>query len=176
MSLTELANTLERSFRTSSDLLTELQRGLEQRRSAWISARPDTITPSADLEQLAARLATEDEVRNTLVAEVAELLPTRGSKPTDLRVNVSRIAAALPRAAADSLRRAAADATRKARAVRTELALGRRLLEFSQRTHEGLLGELSAQPPAGSAKAYDRSANRRPVAGPASATIIDGRM
>lgn len=176
-SLTELTATLERSFRTTHGLLEELVAGLRDRRSAWVSARPDTIAPSDDLEGLAKRLAAEDEARRVLVEELARSLPGHpGVAATATRVNVTRIVAALPAAIGARLRQVADAATKLACEVRTELALGRRLLEFSQRTHDGLVTELSAQPHSGAPRGYDRTATARPAAGPASATIIDGRM
>ena len=73
--LTELAATLERSFRTTHGLLEELVHELRDRRSAWVSAKPDTIAPSAGLEGLAQRLAAEDEARRVLVEDLARSLP-----------------------------------------------------------------------------------------------------
>ncbi|MCR9244291.1 MAG: hypothetical protein NXI31_04615 [bacterium] len=176
MSLVELASALQRSFDTSHGLLSRLIQGLRERRSAWVSARPDTIAPSADLESIAAELHAEDEVRRELMAELQQQLPAvTGVASTDARVNVSRIAAAIPRAAGANLREAADAATHAASAVRRELALGRRLLGFAQRAHDGLMADLASTPATSQPRGYDRSAQARSQR-PVGARLIDGKM
>ncbi|MCA8952364.1 MAG: hypothetical protein KDE27_22835 [Planctomycetes bacterium] len=174
MSLVELASSLERSFDKSQDLLTRLVAGLRARRMAWVSAHPDGIAPAAELEQLAARLQTEDEVRRTLLADLAEVLPLpRGFARAVLHLNVTRIATAIPVPAARSLRRAADAATAVAKDVRRELALGRRLIGFAQRAHESVMADLARQAPQ---RGYDRTAQASRGLARVGASLVDGKV
>ena len=179
MSLTEFASRLERSFRTSQRLLTRLLTGLQERRTAWISAHADKVAPSADLESIGAELRTEDTARAVMIDELAGLLPLPpGVSAQDLHVNVTRLAAAIPRGPAHSLRRAADEVTAIANKVRRELVFGKRLLGFAQRTQEGLMADLSAGQQAIDPPGYDRNARlRRSLGSDAPAgSLIDGKM
>lgn len=180
MSCNDLALQLERSFRTTSALLRRLLDGLTQRRVAWASARPRTLQPSPELEQLAATLADEEKARGALLAGIAELLPRPVGVPAGERhVNVTAIAAVVPPALGRALRNAADEAVALGKRVRAEVTLGARLLKFTQRAHDALLGRLAAG--AGGldgASGYDRCARSRAgigVAAPAG-RLIDGRV
>ncbi|HEX5052300.1 MAG TPA: hypothetical protein VFZ65_11040 [Planctomycetota bacterium] len=179
MSFSEHSKRLEQSFRTTTGLQQSLLRGLQQRRAAWTSVRPGTLAPSPELEDLARQLAREEAVRDELTAAISRFLPAPlGGSSTDLHVNVTRIAAALPPEAARSLREAAQAATDVARSVRTEVTVGQRLLRFSQRVQQSLTGRAvggsSAVP---GAPGYDRQARRRPgVPADAGGSHIDGRI
>ncbi|MFO1076342.1 MAG: hypothetical protein U1E73_01290 [Planctomycetota bacterium] len=178
-SLSELGSRLEFSFRTSTRLLRRLLAGLQERRTAWVSARPAAIAPPADLEAIAAELQVEDRDRASLLAELAALLPLpAGVAPAALHVNVSLIAGRLPRNLARDLRAAADEATAVARSVRRELALGTRLLGFAQRAHDGLLAEAVAAARQASVPGYDRNARSMGGTGkaPATGTLVDGRI
>jgi hypothetical protein len=180
MSCNELASQLERSFRTTSALLRRLLEGLTQRRLAWTSARPSTLRPSPELEQLASSLASEEKARGTLLAKIAELLPQAAAVPADeLHVNVTRITTAVPAALGRALRNAADEAVALGKRVRSEVTLGARLLRFTQRAHEAMLGQLAAQGPGlDGATGYDRCARSRAGIGVAapSGRLIDGRV
>lgn len=177
MSLADLATGLERSFRTSQRLLTRLEAGLKERRTAWVSARPGAVAPSEELEAIAARLQTEDAVRRKIIGDIAASLPLpAGVDAASAHVNVSRIGAAMPGPAAQSLKRAADEATEAATRVRHELALGRRLLGFAQRTHESLMADLAQGDGGAGARGYDRTAQACRGIGRVGASLIDGRM
>ena len=176
MSLAEHGSRLEGSFRTTAELLQKLLRGLQARRAAWISARPSTIAPSPELEEIALRLAAEEETRAQLRTGITALLPRPAGVAADaLHVNVTRIAAQLPAAGARSLRAAAALATGLARKVRIEVALGDRLLQFSRRAQDGLLAQVAGTAGTGGAAVYDRTARASRGAGVAG-SLIDGRL
>ncbi|MCA8975835.1 MAG: hypothetical protein KDC98_14025 [Planctomycetes bacterium] len=179
MSLDDLSRRLERSFRSSERLLTRLFASLQQRRTAWIAARPDSVAPTAELEALGIELAAEDKARATMVGELSVLLPLPpGIAPQELHVNVSRLAAAIPAPAARSLRAAADAATAIAGKVRRELALGKRLLGFAQRAQESLLADVTLDRPGGNPGGYDRRAKKSRGLGldSAAGSLIDGRM
>jgi hypothetical protein len=170
---------LVRSLLASGESLQKLQRGLAERRTAWVAARPSALAPAAALEELAQELAAEEGRRGELLAEIRGLMPGRpGVAAEDLHVNVSRLCALVPPALAARLQQAAAAATAASRLVRAELALGARLLQFSRRAHEGLLAGIGrARDDVGG---YDRGARRvhgalvgRPCA---TGTLVDGRM
>ncbi|MBM4061282.1 MAG: hypothetical protein FJ265_09355 [Planctomycetes bacterium] len=180
MSCADLAGRLERSFRTSSALLRRLAAGLQARRTAWASARPGTLQPPAELEQLALDLAAEAKARAQLLGQLAAVLPLPpGAARGDLHVNVTRIAAAVPGPAGRALRSAADEAVGLARTVRVEVQLGARLLRFTQRAHDRLLGQVAAEAAAdGGAQGYDRSARARGgLDGSGGAgRLVDGRI
>ena len=177
----ERAGRLEQSFRRTITLLGQLLAGMQARRSSWVSAVPSTVTPSAELEQISRQLAIEEQARAELLAEVlADLPPVPHVDKNDLHVNVSRICKALPTRSALELRRAADEATRLARQVRVEVALGERLLRFSQRANENMLAALSGQgKEQGLPTGYDRNARSRAGLGLGAAgagNLVDGRI
>lgn len=179
MSFADLARRLEQSFRLSSKLLRRLLTGLQERRAAWVSARPSTIAPALELEAIAAEMQGEDARRAELLVQLAGLLPpVAGVAPRSLHVDVSAVAARLPRAQARELRLAADDATAVARAVRRELALGTRLLGFAQRAHDGLLADAAAAARQKAVPGYDRNARTNVgVAGvTAAGSLVDGKV
>ncbi len=180
MSFHEQTDRLERSFRTTCELLRALLQGLQQRRASWASARPSTIEPSAEMETIAQQLAGEENTRTLLLAEIRKVMPAPiGGTSADLHLNVTRIAAAMPAPAAKTLRAAADEATALAKSVRVEVTLGQRLLRFGQRAHESVLQQLgaAAAPPSG-ASLYDRNArSARGLGAPRrQGVLIDGRM
>ena len=63
MSFSEDAKALEASFVTAAGLLRSLLEALQARRAAWVSIRPDTVAPSAEIEQLSHQLAAEERRR-----------------------------------------------------------------------------------------------------------------
>jgi len=181
MSFTENTRNFEQSFRKTSELLRSLLQGLQQRRASWGSSRPSTIEPSPEMERLAQSLAAEENTRTLLLAEIRKSMPPpAGGSAHDLHLNVTRIAAALPTAAAKSLREAADEATALAKSVRVEVTLGQRLLRFTQRAHAAVFGQFgaAATAPAGGAAVYDRHARaaRQLGAPKRQGVLIDGRM
>ncbi len=171
MSFSDWTNALEQSFHRTCELLTRLLDGLKARRSAWVSARANVLTPSSELEALTQDVAREENARNELLTQIRRVLPAPlGSDAHHLHLNVTRIAAALPAAAARSLRDAADHARDLAKAVRGEVTVGQRLLQFSQRARIG--GLPAAATP--SRNGYDRQA-RCLRAGSAGA-LVDGRI
>ncbi len=176
---TELTDRLEQSFRRTHDLLQRLLDGMRQRRMQWASARPSTLAPSAELEQIARDLAVEETARDgTLRAILAELPAQAHVAKADLHLNTTRICAALPAPRAHRLRAAADRATLLARQVRVEVALGERLVRFTQRAQEGLLATAAGAADGAGAHGYDRHARSRSGFGPAgrAGTFVDGRM
>jgi len=177
MSFAEHATGLEQSFRSTAELLQKLLRGLQERRTSWVSARPSTMAPSPALEGLAQQLAAEEQARQTLLAHLATFLPRPAGPTADLHVNVSRIAALLPTAAGRSLRAVADHATEIARRVRIEVTLGERLLKFSHRAQDGFLTQLATGSPAtGGAAVYDRNARTHRGVVDVAGSLIDGRL
>lgn len=165
------------SFRTTHDLLKQLLTGLQARRAAWVSARPSSLEPSAELERLTQAIAREEAVRDELLGRIRQVLPRPlGAEASELHLNVTRIAAALPPAEARALRDAADATSKLAKAVRTEVTLGQRLVRFAQDSEPALLvapaatGRRSAGMPG-----YDRSARALRTASTAG-NLIDGRM
>ena len=177
MPLLEDTTALERSFQRTTALLEQLLLGLQARRTAWISARPTVLQPSAELEQLTQQIAGEEAQRDELIARLRDALPAPPGGPrNDLHVNVSAIAAASPSAVGKTLREAAKKVTALAKAVRTEVTMGQRLLRFAQRAQEEVTVALGgATRREGQIPGYDRQARfvRRTNA---SGAIVDGRM
>ncbi len=172
MSFAEDATTLERSFRTTHELLRQLLQGLQGRRAAWVSVRPSTLAPSPELERLTQEIAREEASRDELISRLRRALPAPpGAEHTSLHVNVTRIAAALAPAAARSLRDAADGARSLAKAVRAEVTLGQRLVRFAQDVHGGA----TAPAAHGGAPGYDRRAQAVRSAKVAGA-LVDGRV
>ncbi|MBL8753789.1 MAG: hypothetical protein JNK15_10865, partial [Planctomycetes bacterium] len=90
MSFSEDTRELERSLRRTHDLMQELLRGLQARRASWISARPRTLAPSPELEQLTQRLAVEENARTVLVERIRAAMPApSGHEHSVLHVNVT---------------------------------------------------------------------------------------
>lgn len=166
---------LEQSFHATRDLLKQLLSALEQRRTAWISVRPDVLAPSSDIEQLSHELASQENLRAGLLKRIRMALPTPiGGTPEQLHLNVTRISAAMPREEGRALR-AAADAVQPlAKMVRAETTMGQRLLRFAK-TAQGTIGAgvvdaaKSANTPG-----YDRRA--RNLNGNTAGQLVDGRM
>lgn len=182
MSFSADTNRLTQSFTTTCDLLQQLLQEMQARRAAWGSARPRTIEPSPQLESLAQQLAGEENERTRLLDAIRRVLPIpAGATAVELHVNVTRIAGALPTVAARALREAADRATALAKAVRVEVTLGQRLLRFTQRAHQSLLGELGTGASVAVGMAgYDRNARIRKGIGAGSASaagrLVDGRL
>lgn len=183
MSLVEIAEALVRSMRHSTTLMQRLAQGLRDRRTQWISARPSALRePSEALERVTAELQQEDARRDELLARASAAFPARAGAAGPLHVNVSLLAAHLPSALASRLKQVANESTGAAKLVRRELALGERLLRFTQHAHEALLDGvhekvLRTKDDVG---AYDRNARRvqtaLPGTGPAPGTLVDGRI
>ena len=180
MSFTEQTKQFEQSFRRTSELLRALLQGLQQRRASWGSARPSVIEPSPEMERIAQSLAGEENDRTLLLAEIRKVMPAPiGGTQNDLHLNVTRIAAAMPAAAAKSLRAAADEATSLAKSVRIEVTLGQRLLRFTQRAHASVFEQFGAAAGPGTGPAvYDRHARaaRGAGTGKRQGVLIDGRM
>ena len=177
MSFSDRTHRLEQSFRSTATLLREMLEGLKARRVAWGSVRPKALEPSPELERLAQQLAGEEELRVQLLRELRRMLPApAGADAASMHVNVTRIAAAMPTAAAQSLRAAADEATQLAKAVRVEVTLGQRLLQFTQRAQDSLLAGIhgATNGPA----VYDRHAraDRRARAAGGGGALVDGRI
>jgi len=136
------------------------------------------MAPSTALEDVALQLAAEEQARAVLLEPIAALLPLpAGVAAKDLHVNVTRLAASLPAAAARSLRAAADLAAGLARKVRGEVTLGERLLKFSQRAQDGLLTQLATgSAGTGNAAVYDRNARARRGVVDVAGSLIDGRL
>ncbi|MGE3173673.1 MAG: hypothetical protein AB7O97_13700 [Planctomycetota bacterium] len=183
MSLPEIAENVTRSLQTSAELLARMRDGLVRRRTAWIAARPGTLAePARALDEHAAALRAEDERRAELLQRARDLLPAPAGAAGRRHLDASALAAHLAPAPAARLQQAARAAADVARAVRTELAMGERLLRFSQRAHDQLLAGVSAAAAAaaGDVGGYDRTARRvahaMKTAPGASGNLIDGRM
>jgi hypothetical protein len=151
-----------------------LLQGLQARRTSWISARPRTLAPSPELEQLTQQIAAEENLRTGLVARIRTAMPAPlGHEHAQLHLNVTRIAAAMPAPAARSLRDAADTVQGLAKAVRTEVTLGQRLVRFAQAASPAAaLGALQKKSPA---PGYDRLA-RMARAGQAAGALVDGKV
>lgn len=183
MSLVEIAEALAGSMRTSTSLLQRLAQGLRDRRTQWISARPSALREPADaLESLSQELQQEDRRREELLAKARAAFPARAGASGPLHVNVTLLKQHLPPAVAARLDKAASASTAAAKSVRRELALGQRLLRFTQQAHEALLdgvGENLARTK-DDVGSYDRNARRvqtaLPGTGPAPGTLVDGRI
>lgn len=169
---------LEQSFRTTAELLRSLLAAMQAHRTAWAAARPSRLQPPPELETLGQRLQDEERQRQQLLERMAAAMPRpAGVAAADLHLNVTRIAASLPPPAGRTLRAAADVVTGLARQVRTEVALGQRLLRFTARAQEGLLSRLAAEGDAG-IHGYDRRARAMvglPGRVPAG-RLLDGRV
>ena len=97
MSFSDDTRALDASFRTTQQLLERLLQAMRTRRSAWISARPSTLQPTPELEQLTQELAREETRRDALVTQLREALPQPfGFDRTELRVNVTMMSETMP--------------------------------------------------------------------------------
>ena len=184
MLLVDLTERIARSLSASAELMTKLHKGLVERRTSWVSARPSTVeAPVRVLEDLAAQIAAERQEQESLLAEAAGSLPNPSNLPPNRRrINVSVLCRHLPESLATRLSEASKRAVSAAHLVRTEQALGDRLLRFSQKAHEGMLQNVAQD--IGSANddvgGYDMQARR--VHGtlvgsaPTTGSLIDGRM
>ncbi len=183
MGFAEIAARLTASLDKSSALLAEMAAGLRSRRSHWISSRPSTLAePSVSLGELGQRLEVEQQAQQALSSEAASLFPALTSAAGSRRVRVKELCAQLPAPAASRLRRASDKATAAGKAVRRELALGERLLRFSQTAHENLIENVSlaAAQQRDDVGSYDRNARRLqaalPRTGSAPGSLVDGRI
>lgn len=171
MSFSEDTAELTASFQRTRQLLEQLLHGLQARRTAWVSARPKTLAPSAELEQLTQAIAHEEAQRDVVLARIRTVLPAPlGALASSLHVNVTRIAAALPAVAARTLREVGDAVQSLAKAVRAEVTLGQRLVRFAQSASR------EPQPAARTAApGYDRAARIVRAANKAGA-LVDGKV
>ena len=180
MSLNDQGRQLEQSFARTANLLRQLLQGMKARRTAWISARPSTLQPSPELDQLAQKLAGEERARVELLAQIASMLSLpAGVAASELHLNVTRIAGALPTLQGRSLRRTADEVTSLAKTVRAEVALGARLLRFTQQAQDSLLADVAGTTnERNNANAYDQHARLRAALGHGVRTgkLIDGKV
>lgn len=176
MGFSEDTKTLEQSFHTTRDLLKQLLSALEQRRTAWVSVRPEVLAPSSDIELLSHKLAAEENRRAGLLKNIREALPTPiGGTPDQLHLNITRIAAAMPHDQGRALRDAADAVQPLAKMVRAETTLGQRLLRFAKTAQGSVGGHLVDATTTASMPGYDRRA--RNLTGPnAAGQLVDGRM
>lgn len=181
--LTALADRVAAGLRRSADLMQKLHDGMVRRRTAWIAAKPSAMQePATTLEQLAKDLTAETANLQQLFTACKELLPVAERDRARLHVDATLLATHLPRPQAARLLQAAAQATEQSRRVRSEQALGERLLRFSQTAHEGLLQSMarSVQETTLDLGGYDRAARRVGAVLPGSGTspgrLVDGRM
>ena len=167
---------LEQSFHATRDLLKLLLSALEQRRTAWVSVRPDVLAPSSDIEMLSHKLAAEENLRAGLLKRIRLALPTPiGGTSDELHINVTRIAAAMPHAQGRSLREAAASVQPLAKLVRAETTLGQRLLRFAKSAQGSIGAGIAGAATSAAMPGYDRRA--RNLNGPnAAGQLVDGRM
>ncbi len=175
MGFSEDTKRLEQSFYATRDMLKLLLSALEQRRTAWISVRPDVLAPSSDIEQLSHQLATEENLRAGLLQRIRLALPTPlGGAPDQLHLNVTRISAAMPHAEGRALRAAADSVQPLAKMVRAETTMGQRLLRFAK-TAQGTLGAgVVDAAKSANVSGYDRRA--RNLNGNTAGQLVDGRM
>ena len=176
MSFSEDTKKLEQSFWKTRDLLKLLLTALEQRRTAWVSVRPELLAPSSDIELLSHKLAAQENVRAGLLKSIREALPTPvGGTPDQLHLNVTRIAAAMPKQAGKALRDAADSVQPLAKMVRAETTLGQRLLRFAKTAQGGIGSKIVDATNNATMPGYDRRA--RNVNGPkAAGQLVDGKM
>lgn len=176
MAFSEDTKNLELSFNRTRDLLKLLVSALEQRRTAWVSVRPEVLAPSFDIEQLSHKLAAEENSRAGLLKNIRAALPTPiGGTPEQLHLNVTRIAAAMPREQGRALREAADAVQPLAKMVRAETTLGQRLLRFAKTAQGGIGSKIVEATNSASMPGYDRRA--RNLNGPnAAGQLVDGRM
>lgn len=171
MSFSDDTRSFTESFHRTKDLLDRLLAALNARRAAWVSARPSTLAPSPELEQLTQAIAREESLRDELLARLRQALPAPFGHPAAVsHVNVTRIAAALPAAESQALRDVAAHVQRLAKAVRAEVTLGQRLVRFAQVASEAPLAAPAANTPG-----YDRGA-RVVRASKVAGALVDGRV
>jgi len=176
MGFSEDTLSLEQSFHATRDLLKLLLSALEQRRTAWVSVRPDVLAPSSDIEMLSHKLAAEENLRAGLLKRIRLALPTPiGGTSDDLHINVTRIAAAMPLKPGRALREAADAVQPLAKMVRAETTLGQRLLRFAKAAQGSIGGPIAAAANSANTPGYDRRA--RNLTGPnAAGQLVDGRM
>jgi hypothetical protein len=176
MGFSEDTKSLEQSFHATRDLLKQLLSALEQRRSAWVSVRASVLAPSSDIEQLSHQLATEENVRAGLLKRIRLALPTPiGGTVDELHINVTRIAAAMPREQGRALRDAADSVQPLAKMVRAETTLGQRLLRFAKSAQGSIGAELAGVAKSATLPGYDRRA-RNLNGTRAFGQLVDGRM
>jgi hypothetical protein len=172
MSFSADVQALDQSLRRTHTALQTLLRGLQARRAAWVSARPSTLAPSPELEQLTQEVAREESLRGELLARMRAVLPAiPGHDPGQAHVNVTRIAAALPAREAKALRDVADAVQALAKAVRAEVTLGQRLIRFAQ----GARPDVGRANVRGVVPGYDRGARLRRGAAAAGA-LVDGKV
>ena len=170
MSFSEDTKTLTESFQRTRQLLEQLMHGLQSRRTAWISARPRTLAPSTELEQLTQAIAHEEVQRDTLLARIRSTLPAPvGAPAASMHVNVPRSAAAMPAAEARALREVGNAVQTLAKAVRAEVTLGQRLVRFAQSASRANPATTRVVP------GYDRAARTVHTSHKAGA-LVDGRV
>lgn len=173
MSFSDDTRSLTLSFQRTKDLLERLLAALNARRAAWVSARPSTLAPSPELEQLTQEIAREETQRDELLARLRLALPAPfGHAASVSHLNVTRIAAALPQSESQALRDAAAVVQRLAKAVRAEVTLGQRLVRFAQVASAAVAAPGNTS---GRAPGYDRSA-RVVRANRIAGELVDGRV
>lgn len=167
---------LENSFITTRELLEQLHARLQERRGAWISVRPDVVQPCSEIEQLSHRLVEQEQRRNELLRRIRQALPAPlGATNAQLHINVTRIAAALPRERGQRLRRAADAVTPLARAVRAETTLGQRLLSFAHRAQQEMHANIAGAVLDSGSPGYDSHArNVRQTR--RTGQLVDGRI
>lgn len=183
MSLVDRTDALIRSLKLSTTLMQQLAQGLRTRRTQWISAKPSVLAeaPTA-LASLTEDLQKEEDRRQKLLLELASLLPAMPGAAGPRHVNTTFLSQHLPRDVAARLRRATDDASGAASQVRRELALGERLLRFTQNAHEHLVAGVSQQlaKTRDDVGSYDRNARRLqaalPRTGSAPGNLVDGRI
>jgi hypothetical protein len=180
MSPHDLVEKLIRSLRFETDLVGRLAEALRLRRTAWIAVRPSQLEePLQQLEALTREIAAAGAARDELLQQIAALLPlppTVGGQPREL--SCSRLGDHLPKPLAAQLRHAAGAAKQAAGKLRTELLVGDRLLQFTQRAHEGLLRSVlvAAAPRGTTPPGYDRGGRRRGGVPIGAGSLIDGRL
>lgn len=176
MGFSEDTTSLEQSFLATRDLLKLLLSALEQRRTAWVSVRPNVLAPSSDIEMLSHKLAKEENLRAGLLKRIREALPTPiGGTANELHLNVTRIAAAMPQEQGRALRAAADSVQPLAKQVRAETTLGQRLLRFAKAAQGSIGAGIVGAANAAARPGYDRRA--RNLTGPnAAGQLVDGRM
>jgi hypothetical protein len=182
MQLVEIAQRLVASLDASTALLTQMVEGLRSRRTNWISARASVLAePAVAMGDLAARLEQEERKQRELLDQAASSFAPLTGAPGKRRIHASDLCEQLPTFAAQRLRKSADKAALASKAVRRELALGERLLRFSQAAHESLVaGVTVAAQTRDDIGSYDRNARRVGAALPSTGTrpgsLVDGRI
>lgn len=183
MSLVDLTEALIRSLRLSTGLMQKLAEGLRTRRTQWISAKPSVLAeaPTA-LAGLTEDLQKEEDRRQKVLADIAAQLPAMPGAAGPRHVNTTFLSQHLPRSLAARLKQATTDATGTATQVRRELALGERLLRFTNNANEQLVAGVSQQVATtrDDVGSYDRNARRLqaalPRTGSVPGSLVDGRI